>query len=190
MAMSDPYELALATVIMRHLLTQGLATAQAEGAINGDIAVTAVPPDRAETGADERQQLNLFLYHVIPNLAWKQGSGRGGQLLDLHYLLTAYGPGELQGELLLGQALAILQRAERLDAKQLADMLGSVARAAGGQMFPPALAALIATPERLGLARIEIHPQFPTMEEISRLWSAFQARYRPSVAYKVSMVTK
>lgn len=187
--MSNPYELALATAMLRHLLTQGLATAQTRGTLSGDTAFTTLMPDRAQAGADERQQLNLFLYQVTPNLAWKQGAAKGSQMLDLHYILTAYGPSDLQGELLLGHALDILRQAQRLETERLAELLKSLARALGGQALPPALAELIAAPERLGLTRVEIHPQFHTMEEISRLWAAFQARYRPSVAYKVSMVS-
>ena len=35
---------------------------------------------------------------------------------------------------------------------------------------------------------MSVSPEFTSSEEMSRLWSALQARYRPSATYKVSTV--
>lgn len=187
--MGRPHELAITTAILLHLLTEELSAARAEELLGGDVTVTAHPPDRIQPAAEERPQLNLFLYHVAPNLAWRQGAGRSAQSFDLHYVLSAHSSEEFHLELLLGQALAILQRAQRLEAEQLADLERVLARARRGRALAPALAALLAQPRASGIARLEVQPQFLSLDELSRLWSALQARFRPSAAYKVSIVT-
>jgi hypothetical protein len=51
----------------------------------------------------------------------------------------------------------------------------------------PALAAL-ASPALAGrIEEIKIGAQVPDPEEISRLWSSLQARYRPFVIYKAAV---
>jgi hypothetical protein len=52
----------------------------------------------------------------------------------------------------------------------------------------PARTAL-ASADVIGLGdRIRMTQQFLTFEEMSKLWSVLQARYRPSVTYEVSAV--
>ena len=67
-------------------------------------SVTALPPDTIElTGDNASPKLNLFLHQVSPNAALRNADlpsrdARGARhadpplALDLHYLLTAYGP--------------------------------------------------------------------------------------------------
>ena len=38
------------------------------------------------------------------------------------------------------------------------------------------------------LRAIKVVQQFPTVDEMLKLWSSLQARYRPSLAYKLSAV--
>ena len=70
-------------------------------------------------GDDAVPRLNLFLYQVTPNAAWRNvdlpsrdANGRRVSnpplALDLHYLLTAYGVADLQAEVLLGYGMQLL----------------------------------------------------------------------------------
>src|SRR2546423_8323610 len=122
--MSSALGIAAVTAVLKNLLDNRLIE-QGVAASLGDVSVSALPPDRIATGADERSQLNLFLYRVTPNTGWRRSSvslgdshngqngrnGRDGEAkrappaplaLDLHYLLTAYGEQDFQAEILLG----------------------------------------------------------------------------------------
>ena len=81
--------------------------------------MSASPPDRIATGAQEPNQINLFLYQVTANPGWRNAdmpawAGDGSNLtapplaLDLHYLVTAYGSSDLDAEVLLGYATHLL----------------------------------------------------------------------------------
>ena len=57
-----------------------------------------------------------------------------------------------------------------------------------GGALPPARAALAGATLADQVEQISINPEFTSTEEMSRLWSALQARYRPSATYKLSAV--
>jgi hypothetical protein len=182
--MSSALAIAAVTAALKALLDDHLARRSVAARV-GDVVVTALPPDRLPTGAEERSGLNLFLYHVTPHArlrspAASEGEGRRAALaLDLHYLLAAYGQGDLHAEVLLGCAVQVLLETAVLTPAMLE---AAVARATGdGQ---GALAGDGAEP----LGPLEISPEFLSVEETARLWSAFQARYRPCASYKVSSV--
>src|SRR5277367_4765553 len=116
--MSNPLAIAAVTATLRQLLQTGLA---ADPDLN-DVTVTIQPLDRARTGGNAANQLNLFLYHVLPSGAWRNTSipnrfrsGESGAPplgLNLYYLITAFGkendtlrPFSHQ---LLGRAMSIL----------------------------------------------------------------------------------
>lgn len=179
--------LAVMTAVLKHQLESGLARAGVASSLGGSAAVTALPPDRVATGGEERPQLNLFLYHVTPNLGWRRREGERGVALDLHYLLTAYGAGDLHAELLLGHALEILRPLRSIAPADLETILAEALRGEALRELAPALSP--PRGERAGeAAQVELSLQFLPLEELSRLWSAFQARYRPSVAFRVSLV--
>lgn len=196
--MSEGHIFAAVTAVLRHLLVNGFAGADVTADLGGDVLVTTLPPDRIAVGAEERPQLNLFLYLAQPNLAWRRGREER-MAFDLHYLLSAYGAKDLQSELLLAHSIGMLRACRALEGKDLYEaftkavsgeafqsLLQSVQPARAGETDaggPPALARRLALPER-----IEVTPHALQLEELSRLWSACQARYRPSVAYKVSLV--
>lgn len=135
-------------------------------------AVTAKPPN-AKLG-----QLNLFLYHVSTDASWRnrdlprgvsQGQpGRRLLPLRLHYLLTAAGQDDVDDDqgrhTRLGQAMLALHDQPELD---------EFAPATGIKNQPDPI-------------RITLQPL--TVDEMSKLWSAFQSPYRPSVAYEVAVV--
>jgi hypothetical protein len=159
------------------------------------VTVSALPPDRITTGADERPQINLFLYAVTPNTALRPSDAGGaarrpaGKLLalDLHYLVSAYGVADFQIETLLGYAIHALQQIPSLNRDTIRGLLDALATTAGG-LSTPLITEIGAEALAEGIAEITISPQFPGIEELSRIWSALQARYRPSVAYRVSAV--
>jgi hypothetical protein len=179
--------LAAMTIVLKYQLEAGLAQAQVAANLGGSAAVTALPPDRIATGEEERPQLNLFLYQVTPNLAWRRRDGDGGgTALDLHYLLTAYGAGDMQVELLLGCALEILRPIRSLEPGELQSILEEALRGEGAREIAPALTPLVEA--TAPVERVELSLQFLPLEELSRLWSAIQARYRPSAVFKVALV--
>lgn len=179
--------LAATTAVLKHCLEASLSRAQVEASLGGPAVVSALPPDRIATGGDEAPRLNLFLYQVTPNLAWRR-DGDGGAALDLHYLLSAYGAGDLHGELLIGHALEVLRPLRAIAPAELRAMLAEALVGESLRELAPALAPLLEPAAPPAITRVEVALQFLPLEELSRLWSAFQARYRPSAALKVSLV--
>lgn len=191
--MSSTLAIASVTAILKNLLDNELIH-QATAASVGDVLVTALPPDRISTGAEERSQLNLYVYRLTPN----SGSRRVGLFaaqdepldssplaLDLHYLLTAYGERDFQAEILLGHAIQLLHETPVLTPAVIRTTLASVS--AHGVAFP-ALAALSASTLADQVEAIKISPEFLSTEEMSKLWSSLQTRARLSVTYQVSMI--
>ena len=64
--MSSGLAIAAVTAVLKDLLNNGLIDHDLTPSV-GDVTVTALPPDRVSTAADEKSQLNLFLYQVTPN---------------------------------------------------------------------------------------------------------------------------
>jgi hypothetical protein len=189
--------LASITAVLKYRLENGLVECGIPAAIGGDVIVSTQPPDRISTTADERAQLNLFLYQATPQTglagsALRRGEGSGVSLapplsLELFYLLTAYGAHDYQPEILLGYALQWLHQTPVLGATSIRAALTACAEAGAGRSLPrtlvePTLQALETFPIEMRLTL-----QFLSLEEMSKLWSALQARYRPSLIYKVSL---
>ena len=74
--MSTALALASVTALLKDLLENGLASAGVTTKIGGDATVSALPPDRVGSGADEKAQLNVFLYHVTPHSKMRHCTGR------------------------------------------------------------------------------------------------------------------
>lgn len=189
-AMSSALALASVTAVLKDVLENGLAKAGVTTEIGADTAVSALSPDRITAGADEKAQLNLFLYLVTANTALRPGrKGTARPLaLDLHYLLTAYGAQDYQAEILLGHALRLLHGTPVLERERIRKTIASLSQRTHNRVVPPTLAALAASDLAERVERIEIAPEFLAGDEMSKLWSAIQAKYRPSAAYRVSAV--
>jgi Pvc16 N-terminal domain len=190
---SGALAVASATAVLVDLLENRLIQREVANSI-GSVTVTALPPDRISIGADERSGLNLFLYRVSADTHWRreESSSRDSAAraapplgLHLHYLLTAYGEREYEAEILLGYAMQALHETPRLDNAAISASL--VPAADAGHHVTPTRAALAAY-DSAGLQQLCIIPEFLSMEDMSRLWSSLQARYRPSMTYLVSSV--
>ena len=195
--MSSPLAIAAVTATLLDVLNDGLFNHNELSAV-GSYKVSAIPPDRVSTGAQEPNQVNLFLYRVSSNSGWSNSglpshSGSGERMtnpplaLDLHYLLTAYGQQDLCAEVLLGYAMEVLH-----DTRVLARGAIRTALNAGNPVTQP-LALVDAQGRKAAdladqVEQVKITPNYLSAEELSKLWTAMQARYRPSMAYTVSVV--
>ena len=191
--MSTALALASVTALLKDLLENGLASAGVTTKIGGDATVSALPPDRVGSGADEKAQLNVFLYHVTPYSkmrldSTKDGNGHRPLSLELHYLLTAYGAQDYQTEILLGHALQLFHESPVLERERIRSSLSSLSHTRDRRVIPAPQAALAKSNLADQVDSITITPEFLSTEEISKLWSALQAKYRPSATYKVSAV--
>lgn len=196
--MGNALAIAAVTAVLKDLLNNGLIDHNVTGAVGGNVTVSALPPDRVfAPGAQEGNQLNLFLYQVAPNVGWRNvglpsRDERGGRLtnqplaLDLHYLLTAYGAEDLHAEVLLGYAMQLLHETPVLTRQSIRTAL--LPSPVNGSILPPALQALSASDLADQVEQIKIVATALTSEEMSKLWTALQARYRPTAAYHVSVV--
>lgn len=193
--MSSQLALGAVSAVLRNLLDDGMV--QAVPAV-GAITVTAVAPDSIDLEDPEfGPRLNLFLYRVSPNQGWVNGflpayspdgrrTGNPPLALDAHLLVTAYGTSDFQAEILLGYATSILHEHPVLDRALIRRALNP--SPLGPSILPPAFQALSASDlaDQVEAVTITLEPM--DSEEMSRLWSAMQAHYRPSAAYVVSVV--
>lgn len=189
--MSSPLSIASVTSVVKSMLENGLVMHGAT-AVVGELAVTALPPDRIATGADERSQLNIYLYRITPNTAWRaipaNGSAdNGGRTvplsLDLHYLLTAYGERDYHAETLLGSAMELLHETPVLTRETIAPIVATLAARGNSGMS-------VFTDVIDSIDRITLSPEFLSMEDLTKLWSALQARYRLSATYRASVLMR
>ncbi len=200
--MSNALAIAAVTAVIKDLLDNAVIDQSVNSAVGGSVTVTALAPSRIAVGKDEKAQLNLFLYHVAPNPGWRNmglpsTGSRGERLtnpplaLDLFYILTAYGNESFEAEILLGYAIQLLHENPVLGREAIRRALVNTQgppSPVDSRLLPPAMEALRSSDLGDQVELIKITPQPISIEEISKLWSAFQASYRPSVAYQVSVV--
>lgn len=175
--MSNPLAVAAVTATLRNLLTKRLSSDLGGG------SVTTKPLDKARDPNNAKNQLNLFLYQVTHDAAWlnmnmpnqlKAGeTGYPPLPLVLHYLITAYGENDDAQDpvshTLLGKAMSVLHDHSLLGADEIKSALK------GNDLGEQ-------------IERVRITPQPLSLEEMSKLWTAFQTQYRISAAYQVSVV--
>jgi hypothetical protein len=171
--MSNFRAIAAVTATLREVLHQG---------VNADVPTDVVtrPPDRV-TANGPNNQLNLFLFNTAPNAAWRNqelpGQAKAGESgfpplpLILSYLLTAYGANddETTSHQLLGKAMSVLHDQPLLDRARIEAALPD------NDLFAQ-------------VESVKVTPQSLSVEEISKLWTAFQTQYRISAAYEASVV--
>ena len=192
--MSNAFALATVTFILKDLLTEALSRLPILAVGGGPTEFSTLPPSRIKIGAEEKPQLNLFLYQLAPNPGWRQADlpsrdARGARLtnaplaLDLEYMLSAYVNDDLQAEIILGHAMQALHEMPVLTRERIVNTLQSV-----GAATSPAVQALGDSDLAQQIELVKITPRPLGGEEMSKLWSSFQAQYRPSAAYHASVV--
>jgi Pvc16 N-terminal domain len=176
--MSNALAIAAVTATLRDLLDKKLDKL-------APVKVTARSLDKAREVGGSGDQVNLFLYQTMPDAAWRNmdmprqlKTGETGQPplpLILSYLLTAYSDDtdDVKSQILLGRAMSALHDHPLLGSAEIEDV-------ATGDLKTSDLH------EQLERMRITLQPL--PLEELSKLWTAFQVPYRTSAAYQVSVV--
>ncbi len=196
--MSNALAIAGVTAVLKDLLDTGVIEHQVVDALGAGVAISALPPDRVPLdGPQAVPRINLFLHRVTHNAAWRNSAlpshdaaGRRVKTpplaLDLHYLLTAYGTEELHAEVLLGYGLLMLHETPVLTRESIRTALQP--SPVTGSILPSVFQALRAADLADQVELLKITPEVFDSEEMSRLWSALQGRYRPTAAFQVSVV--
>ena len=158
--MSGALAITSVTTVLKSLLSNALI--QAVGM--GDVTITSVPPDRIATGAEEHPLLNIHLYRLTPNSAWRHANTPAAPkeaqqmmplALDLHYLLTVYGEQDHQAEILLGHAIQCFYETSILTREALLSSLASISSSSGGgpTFIPSSLPDLTKQPEQIKISQ-------------------------------------
>jgi Pvc16 N-terminal domain/IPT/TIG domain len=194
--MSDYLAVGGVTAVLCSLLSTALGSGGPTTILGPTRGITAVSPDLITTGPDEQPQLNLFMYYIslnpaLRNLGLPSSNAQGGRLsnpplaLDLHYLVTAYGSAQFDAEILLGWAMKVFHDTPVVPSQTIQAALDTLA----AQQQPTTEASLISGSTLAEqIEHLRITPEVLTTEEIYRLWTAFQAAYRPTTALQVSVV--
>jgi len=182
---SNPLAIAATTLTLQAILQSTIVSDPADTDLT-DTTVTILPPDKAR-GNGNANQLNLFLYQILPNAAWRNmnipsqvATGETGNpplALTLHYLLTAFGKDNDTtlpfGHHLLAKAMSILYDHALLGPDEI--------RSATSATFPGS-----DLDKQIERVRITLQPM--SLEEISKLWTGLVTQYRLSVGYEVSVM--
>lgn len=190
--MSTAMAIAGVTAVLQFMIRQSYED-NGLSSIFGDVpSVTAVAPNSVLTnGGLEESRLNIFFHRATHNMGWSTAclpsrDGVGQRLtnqpmaLDLHYLLTAYGVGDLRAEILLGYAMQVLHETPGLSR----DQIGNVFNFLGGELSVPLQQSRLADQ----VEQIKIAQEHLNTEEMSKLWTALQSNYYPTAAYVATVV--
>jgi hypothetical protein len=188
--MSNALAIATVTQTLVNVVTASLGSAR----VNGPQVSTLRPDDSSLQGPETTPRVNIFLYQVTPNTAWRNADlptrrddgslVRRPQLaLDLHYLFTFYGKDStLEHQRLLGavarglHAQPVLQRADIQSVEQMMDASNSNVLYLDSHLS-----------DQIDLVRIT--PINFSLDDMSKLWMAFpQTDFVLSVAYMATVV--
>lgn len=185
--MSNFLAIAMATETLRQLL---------QGAAGRAVSGATVTTRRLEApgGGTEEARVNLYLYQVTPNAAWRnndlptrrQDGGLGQRpqaALDLHYLLSFFGDDlEFVPQRLLGAVVRTLHARPVLTRNMIRQTIDTLVSANPGHFLKDSDLA-----DQVEL--IKFSPIPLNLEELSKLWSVFfQVPYTLSVAYQGTVV--
>jgi hypothetical protein len=176
--MSNAMAIATVTETLRQALLSAVGTA-----VPGATVSTARPDGSLSPPGG----VHLYLYQITPNAAWRNAdlptrrsdgslAQRPQAALDLYYLLSFYGDGDLVHQRLLGSVVRLLHAQPSLTPEMIR-------------------ATIIATPFLSSsdlaeqIEKIRLMPVSLNMEELSKLWAMFaDTPHALSVAYQVSVV--
>lgn len=194
--MSDYLAVGAVSAVLCSLLSTALPDGGPNLVLGSSTAgITATSPDLIATGAHEQPQINLFMYHVninpaLRNLDLPSASPGGARLsnpplaLNLHYLVSAYGSGQFDPEVLLAWAMKVFHDTPVVSSQAIQQALTALPSSQHG----PAAQLITGSTLASQIEHLRITPETLTTEEIYRLWTAFQTTYRPSTALQVSVV--
>jgi hypothetical protein len=144
--------------------------------------------NRPDAGTSTNPLVNIFLYQVTPNAAYRNADAptrradgtlaqRPQAALDLHYLFTFHGDdAQLVPQRLLGAVVTALQAQPLLSAQNIANAVTTHGFLAGSGLENQ-------------VERVKFTPTALSLEEFSKLWSVFfQVEYSLSAAYQASVV--
>ena len=187
--MSNYLAIATVTAVLQQILQDG---------VDKDIPgtqVTTVRPDKKQGVELDKPGINIYLYQVTPNPAWRNADLRTrrpkGDLskqrqagLDLHYLFSFYGnEKELIPQRLLGSAVRTLVDRPILGPEILERLTRQSRRLSLSHSY--------LTESNLieQVQKVKIFPSNITTEDLSRIWSVFfQTPYSLSVVYQGTVV--
>jgi hypothetical protein len=190
--MSNYLAIATVTAALQDLL-------QAAVGVPGAV-VTTQRPEAASNGAQNDPKINLYMYQVMPNAAWRnheitirradpnESADRSKDKLEyrplvplnLHYLISFYGAeSELQPQRLLGSAVGVLQANARLPIAVVRSAIENRSYLRESNL-----------PFQLEhIEHVQLTPIKLDLEEMSKVWSVFfQVPYSLSIAYEASVV--
>jgi hypothetical protein len=158
-----------------------LLDAAAKKAVSGAEATA----ERPDTLKDDSPRVNVFLYQVTPNAAWRNDdlptrrpdgtvARRPQAAFDLHYVLSFYGSDKQhEPQRILGSVVSVLHTQPVLSP----EILQGAAKD-----------TLAASDLARQVEPVRLTPTGFNLEELSKLWSVFfQVPYKLSVAYQASV---
>jgi hypothetical protein len=176
--MSNYRAIAAVSAAMQQILTPTVLSA-----VSGS-SVVFTRPSRSD---DDGPVVSVFLYQVTPNAAFRNHDlptrRANGDLvhkplaaLELHYLITFYGSdAALEPQLMMGAVVSMLQAQPLLSPQSIEN---------GESYLGIGVSNLSEQVER-----VRFTPTTLTLDEFSKLWSAFfQVEYSLSIAYQASVV--
>lgn len=182
--MSSFHSIATITAALALEVLQKAASAAVPGA-----TVTMTRPDGI-TGGTPGARVNLFMYQVTPNAAWRNSdlptrnsngvaTHRPRVALDLHYMLTFYGDdASLEPQRLLG-SVALAMHAQSMLTR---DMIRKT-------IINPSFQFLANSNLADEIELVKLTPLPLSLEELSKLWSVlFQTQYVLSMTYQATVV--
>ncbi len=195
--MSSALAIAAVTAVMKDLLDNAMIDGSI-ASVTTPVAVTALAPDLVEA-LPKGPRLNLFMYHVSPNQGWRNvglpsRNGAGERTanaplaLDLHYMLTAYATEDFHAEILLGYAMQLLHEVPVLTRAAINKALSPAVAAAAEDSLSEKLRMLAESHLAAQAELVKITPEAMSTEEMSKLWAAINGHYRPTAAYRASVV--
>ncbi len=186
--MSNFLAVATVTEVVRQMLDTAVSTD-----VSGAKA-TAVKPTGTTSSGLPPVGVNVYLYQVNPNPAWRNADlptrrqdGTMAQLprvaLDLHYLLTFYGQEtQLQPQRVLGSAARVLHAHPILLRQQIRGVIDAL-------VAGDAAHYLKSSDLDQEVELVKFSPMLLSLEEVSKLWSVFfQTTYTLSLTYQASVV--
>ncbi|MUL63103.1 hypothetical protein BOO86_01390 [Mycobacterium sp. CBMA 234] len=196
--MSTALAIAATTRVLGSLIDQNIQRANIANVLGGlPPYVTTLAPDQLEAPAEEAAKLSLFLYHVTYNQGWREvglpsrnsagiGVDRPPLALDLHYLLIAYGVTDYVPQMLLGLGMQALHENPFLTRDEIATVFNPPPP--NPTPLPPIDKAMASAKLDAQVEMIKVTPEPLTTEDLSKLWTAFGGKFRPSAGYSATVV--